>query len=92
VENAIKHGVAPSKEPVHIRIKAAVEAGDLCIDVENGIAQEVTMTRFGSSGVGLKNIERRLEAVYGRRASLTSEQHSDRYVARICIPEIHRKS
>jgi hypothetical protein len=92
VENAIKHGVAPSKDPVHICIRATLRDGSLLIDVENGIAQEVTMTRFGSSGVGLKNIERRLEAVYGRRASLTSEQHSDRYVARICIPEIHRMS
>ncbi len=92
VENAIKHGVAPSKEPVQIRIKAAVERGDLCIDVENGFAQDSAVTSFGSSGVGLKNIERRLEAVYGRRASLTSEKQSDRYLARICIPEINGKS
>ena len=92
VENAIKHGVAPSKEPVHIHIRALVEGNKLIIDVENGIAREVTLTRFGGTGTGLKNIERRLGAVYGARASLTAEQREDTYLARISIPEIQRAS
>jgi hypothetical protein len=92
VENAIKHGVAPSKEPVHIHIRAVIEGNKLCIDVENGIAREVTQTRFGGTGTGLKNIERRLGAVYGARASLSAEQRENTYLARICIPEIQRAS
>jgi hypothetical protein len=92
VENAIKHGVAPSKEPVHIHIRAVVQGNELRIDVENGIAREVTLTRFGGTGTGLKNIERRLGAVYGARASLSAEQHEDTYLARITIPEIQRAS
>jgi hypothetical protein len=92
VENAIKHGVAPSKDPVCIRIHATVEGRTLCIDVENDIAREVTLTRFGGTGTGLRNIERRLNAVYGPKASLSAEQQDDRYIARICIPEIQRAS
>lgn len=89
VENAIKHGVAPSRAPVRIRIAAAVEGEDLCIEVENGTSPVVEEVSFGA-GVGLKNIRRRLEAVYGKRASLDTEKLADRFVARICIPEVQR--
>jgi hypothetical protein len=91
VENAIKHGVAPSREPVHIRINASVERGDLCIEVENDVSAEAEVNRRGGAGVGLINIQRRLQAVYGNRANLSAEQLSDRYVARICIPEIQSR-
>lgn len=89
VENAIKHGVAPSRAPVRIHIAAAVEGEDLCIEVENGTSPVVEEVSFGA-GVGLKNIRRRLEAVYGKRASLDTEKLADRFVARICIPEVQR--
>ena len=89
VENAIKHGVAPSRAPVRIRIAAAVEGEDLCIEVENGTSPVLEEASFGA-GVGLKNIRRRLEAVYGKRASLDTEKLVDRFVARICIPEVQR--
>lgn len=89
VENAIKHGVAPSRDPVHIRIGAAVTGKDLCIEVENGTSPVLEEPSFGA-GVGLKNIERRLQAVYGRRASLSTEKLPDRFIARICIPEVQR--
>jgi hypothetical protein len=91
VENAIKHGVAPSRDPVHIRIAASVEGKDLCIEVENGTSPVLDEPSFGA-GVGLKNIRRRLQAVYGRRASLDTEKRPGRYVARICIPEVQREA
>jgi hypothetical protein len=89
VENAIKHGVAPSRDPVRIRIGAEVTGKDLCIEVENGTSPVLDEPSFGA-GVGLKNIRRRLQAVYGKRASLDIEQLPNRYRARICIPEVQR--
>jgi hypothetical protein len=89
VENAIKHGVAPSRAPVRIRIGAVVEGKDLCIEVENGTSPVLDEPSFGA-GVGLKNIRRRLQAVYGRRASLDTKKLPDRFLARICIPEVQR--
>jgi sensor histidine kinase YesM len=91
VENAIKHGVAPSRAPVRIRIGAAVEGKDLCIEVENGTSPVLDEPSFGA-GVGLKNIRRRLQAVYGRRASLDTKKLPDRFLARICIPEVQRQN
>ena len=92
VENAIKHGVAPSRDPIHIQIDAKIEGADLCITVENDTAPKTNEIKFGGSGVGLINVERRLQAVYGKRASLSAERVDDRYVARICIPGIQRTS
>jgi LytS/YehU family sensor histidine kinase len=91
VENAIKHGVAPSREPVEIRVRASIEDGTLCIRVANDTPQQTTDLKFGGgAGVGLINVERRLQAVYGTAASLTAERLNDSYVATICIPEIQR--
>ena len=97
VENAIKHGVAPSREPVNIDIHADVEDGELCIRVANCVSADAEANRVGKklparSGVGLVNVRRRLEAVYGRSATLTVAPAGDRFVATICIPRIQRAS
>jgi hypothetical protein len=92
VENAIKHGVAPSRDPIHITIRAEVENGDLCIVVENDTPPQTTDLKFGGgAGVGLINVERRLHAVYGSAASLMVERLPESYIATICIPEIQRR-
>ena len=98
VENAIKHGVSPSRDTVDINIYAEVANGDLCIRVENSMSEEVasTIPVLTSSkkvvrprqGVGLINVKRRLEAVYGTSATLSSETKDNRYIATICIPKI----
>ena len=87
VENAIKHGVAPSRDPVTITVCATVDDGDLCITVENDSPPPGNEVSFGRKGVGLENVRRRLQAVYGKKASLTTESVDGGYAAKICIPE-----
>ncbi len=94
VENAIKHGVSPSRQSVDIDIHADVTDGDLCITVANCISEDAAEEEarnkqaFGRKGVGLQNVRRRLEAVYGPAATLSAETKDGRYVATICIPKI----
>jgi hypothetical protein len=90
VENAIKHGVAPSRDPVSIAVRADIDEADLCITVANDHAGSGAQSPMRRTGVGLINVERRVEAVYGKAASLTTERSEDRYTATICIPEIQR--
>jgi signal transduction histidine kinase len=96
VENAIKHGVAPSRETITIDIRADVEDGELCITVANCMSEEGQHECHERvprrTGVGLVNVRRRLEAVYGKRATLAAEPMGSRYVATICIPDIERAS
>ncbi len=88
VENAIKHGVAQSRDPVNIEIAAKIEDGQLCIRVENDVVPEVTRRPGWRSGVGLVNVRQRLQAVYGPGASLSIETREDRFRATICIPGV----
>ena len=91
VENAIKHGVAPSREPVNIALRATMEGKQLRIIVSNDHAGSgARREREGRAGVGLENVRRRLEAVYGSAATLETEQSDCCFTATISIPEIQR--
>jgi sensor histidine kinase YesM len=91
VENAIKHGVAPSREPVTIRIRAEMVEGRLQITIDNNAVPEQDRLTVEGAGVGLKNVRRRLEAVFGETASLTTERTDTSYSAKLCIPGVQAR-
>ncbi|MEA3012011.1 MAG: hypothetical protein QOD42_556 [Sphingomonadales bacterium] len=90
VENAVKHGVARSSAPVEIAIDAKLNGGALRITVSNCLTRDETDDLPGAegAGVGLDNVRHRLQAVFGRRASLTAGAAGDRFVATISIPDV----
>jgi hypothetical protein len=92
VENAVKHGVARSRATVEISIHAAMEGAALRIEVANGLAPaDADEAPAGAdAGVGLANVRRRLEAVFGKRATLVAGEASGRFIATIRIPEVQR--
>jgi signal transduction histidine kinase len=73
VENAIKHGVSPSRMGGEVVISAHVASGadTLRISVhDTGLgASEESLIAGRNRGVGLSNVERRLKAHYGDQAS-----------------------
>ena len=80
-----------------IDIEADVQGDELCIRVANCIAPDAEMNRIGRTipgraGVGLLNVRRRLEAVYGNSATITAGPAENSFVATICIPKIQRAS
>jgi hypothetical protein len=92
VENAVKHGVARSRATVEISIHAAMEGAALRIEVANGLvpANADEAPAGADPGVGLANVRRRLEAVFGKRATLVAGEAGGRFVATIRIPEVQR--
>jgi sensor histidine kinase YesM len=86
VENAIKHGVARSKTATEISITGTVNDGQLVIRVANCIIGEPSGNDPAAGGVGLANVRSRLDAVYGKAASLAAGVEDGRYVATITIP------
>jgi sensor histidine kinase YesM len=73
VENAVKHGIAPSREGGRIVVSATANGPEdvVRITVINTGAPFVSRQPAGDGGVGLQNVERRLRSHYGDRASLT---------------------
>ena len=66
VENAIRHGIAPSRESGWMEITADANNGHFEIQVQN----TTTGTATNGTGVGLRNVESRLKYLYGAGASL----------------------
>jgi len=87
VENAIKHGVAPKVGKSRISVRAKREREAIRVEVED---DGVGLHPIGShdrrslaggvahTGIGLKNIRERLEAVYGESAALSLEDLAGR--------------
>ncbi|HKX33567.1 MAG TPA: histidine kinase [Blastocatellia bacterium] len=84
VENAIKHGIAPRKDGGEVIVTGRLESGPenlpapasgssvLCLSIrDTGVGvSELALTEGRRRGVGLANVERRLECFYGPAASL----------------------
>jgi hypothetical protein len=72
VENTIKHGIAPQPEGGEVRIRAFRHEGRLRVSVaDTGLgATEAAFAAGRRRGVGLANLERRLDVHYGGEARL----------------------
>ena len=71
LENAVGHGLAPRAQGGGIDVSTAVAGSTLRIDViDDGVGLADDGERLIRDGHGLGNIARRLEAVYGGRATL----------------------
>jgi LytS/YehU family sensor histidine kinase len=73
VENAIRHGVACSREGGWVSVSAAQTERGLMIEVSNNIGT----TRSNGTGVGLRNAEARLKYLYSGDASLQFSETED---------------
>jgi hypothetical protein len=86
VENAIKYGVAPSLEPVNIRVTGRREGSDLVVTVEDDGRGAGQAVKTGGAGVGLDNIRKRLKALYGDNGVLSAEPRNPGFAATIRLP------
>lgn len=83
VENAIKHSISDSSFSfVNITFSAA---GDyLVFDCENSIPEHRTVNDYG--GLGLKNIQRRLELIYGEDYKLAINETGNKFTVKLTLP------
>ncbi|MBW7573055.1 sensor histidine kinase [Caproiciproducens faecalis] len=99
VENAIYHGMEFMSGDGEIRIKAYHEGNDLYIDIiDNGLGmpqeqadalltEETTKVRGKGSGIGLKNVQERIQLYFGSEYGLAIYSEPDEgTTARIHLP------
>jgi sensor histidine kinase YesM len=67
-----------------------MQDGALRITVTNSIwmGTALNLPDASGAGVGIENVRHRLQAVFGKRASLTAGPVDDKFVATISIPNV----
>ena len=71
VENAIKHGLGPSRAGVCVRVKIRRDQTRLIVEVDDdGVGVPAGWQLETVPGTGLRNLRARLDALYGSRAEL----------------------
>ena len=87
VENAIRHGIAPSREGGWLEIRARAHNRILHIDVRNTVGGNGS----NGSGLGLRNVEARLKYLYAGNASLRFTMAEDgTATANLILPALDR--
>jgi signal transduction histidine kinase len=87
VENGIKHGISKLKEGGRIMVSSKIYNDALLLEVRNN-GQYVNGKKKSSSGFGLELSRKRLELIYGSRASLEIRNENENTVlTELIIPE-----
>jgi sensor histidine kinase YesM len=83
VENAIKHGLKDSTEGVFIKINSHLAGEFLTINIINSgrlKKEDPSVSEPKNSGIGVENTRRRLQMIYGERASFDLKNLNEKEV------------
>jgi two-component system, LytTR family, sensor histidine kinase AlgZ len=84
VENAITHGIANLPDGGTVRLSGQSHNGRVSLAIENTFDPESTPARKG--GLGLKNVRERLEARYGKEASMHASAENGKFRVDLSFP------
>lgn len=84
LENAIRHGIAHRLEGGTIELAVRRRGGELDVLVRNPCDGD--RPAAASTGVGLRNVRGRLEALYGHRAAVATHEEGGEYQVQIVLP------
>ncbi len=83
VENAFKHVSRHTDQPNWIRIRLFVQQAQLDLEVSNSTMNEGVSDLIHYGGIGLKNVQRRLDLLYPDNYELTIQRYADRFEGRL---------
>lgn len=83
LENAFKHGVSSSTKNTWIKASIKVEGDSLLYQVSNSKIQQSNKTFTEASGIGLKNVRRRLELSYPDNYELQIDDTETKFVVQL---------
>ena len=85
LENAFKHGVENLRENAYVHINLKSENNQIFFDIENNFDPTIETEH---KGIGLDNLNRRLELVYPKNHTLSFSKTNDVYKAQLNIKEL----
>jgi hypothetical protein len=83
VENAFKHGAQAASERPYVHIQLTVKDGKIHFVVENSKGQTDSPAPKASGGLGLENLQRRLQLLYPKRHRLTIDEQEAHFRAEL---------
>jgi sensor histidine kinase YesM len=84
-ENVIKHAVYESLSKVTLLLKSGIKDSFLIISIENNF--EPGFSKSKGTGIGLQNVKRRLELIYGLPDLLVLNKEDNHFKVSIFIPK-----
>ena len=84
IENAFKHGIASIERPEIVIALSEKEKG-LNLLVTNKFNKHLSEIKDGTSGIGLKNLQRRLALLYGTSSNLSIREAGDYFIVNLKI-------
>jgi two-component system sensor histidine kinase AlgZ len=84
VENAIIHGIAGLPAGGTVRLSAECSGGQLHLSIENSVDPDAVPSRKG--GLGLANVRQRLDARYGKEASMNTIAEEEFFRVTLSLP------
>lgn len=85
VENAIKHGQVNAEGLLEVGIRLSLQHNHICLEVSNSGKWQADSAH---QGVGLRLVQRRLEAIYGSRAHFSQKQEGHNVCIQINLPKL----
>ena len=86
-ENAIKHGLYESLEPITIRTHCRLKHNALYINITNNFDPDSTPQK--GEGVGLENIRNKLFLFYNRRDLISTHKEENYFEVSFILPKTH---
>lgn len=83
LENAFKHGVENLRENAYIKMNLSTSENEICFTIENNYDKAENQ-----SGIGLKNLKRRLELIYPNQHELTFSITENVYQAQLILKQL----
>jgi two-component system sensor histidine kinase AlgZ len=85
IENAVTHGIAQCLDGGTVRLAARLRGDHLFVSIEN--PRDADAPRRPGTGIGLENVRRRLETLYGRAAEMRARSEDASFRVELELPE-----
>jgi LytS/YehU family sensor histidine kinase len=87
IENSFKHGIANSFKGAWIRVDVSRAADNFSIKIENSIEEKDQLNDIKNGGIGIKNVQTRLNLIYphAHEFKIVKEPHSYLVILKIKI-------
>jgi LytS/YehU family sensor histidine kinase len=91
VENGFKHGASNVPGETEINIKIDLSRDFATLYVDNSLNVHDDRSQMRNMGVGLQNINRQLDLIYGSRHQFIQEVRNNRFISSLKIPYTNGK-